>query len=193
MRKSPKAAAFGPSCSVNTVSIPVSTQILQTAAALLLGLGLGFLYDAFRVIRTKCGSVIIAALCDISFWVLAGSALFIMGMGPGRGELRIYYMLVSLAGAGLYFLFFGFFARKLIRCCLRAVAKFFAVLSIPFKKLEKILKKIGFFFKSIFSRLKKWFTIIRKNATGTHRRKNAASKPHLEEITYEVETRRYYN
>lgn len=193
MRKLPQAAASGLSCSADAMGISVENQVLQTAISLLVGLGIGFIYDACRIIRTACANFCVTVVCDIIFWLIFAGALFTMGMGPSHGEMRLYLIIVCLIGSGLYFLFFGKYARIAVRYFLRMLCDFVLFITLPLVKLIKIAKKFGLFFISLFSRVGKWFTITSKNLTTLIHSKKPVDKTQSGELEDENKTCRYYN
>ena len=66
---------------------PVYTQAWQAGLALLLGVGLGIIYDALKAVRLASrrgkGRTAITAAADILFCALLTFALFSFGLGPG--------------------------------------------------------------------------------------------------------------
>ena len=79
---------------------PVS-QALALLSSLLLGLGLGLLYDLLRPPRRR-GSAALGALLDLFFALAAGAAAFVNAMSAGEGRLGLWELSASLLGFLLY-------------------------------------------------------------------------------------------
>ena len=102
------------------------TQAWQAGLALLLGVGLGIIYDALKAARLASrrgkGRTAITAAADILFCALLTFALFSFGLGPGEGSLRAFMLFCAGCGWGLYALtisawalrFFSFLVLSLI-------------------------------------------------------------------------------
>ena len=129
---------------------PISGQILQAAATLLAGIVLGLIYDVLRVIRTRSGALAVSLLADLLFCLMAGAALFLLGMGPGGGELRLYMPAAAMAGALLYLWFFGPCTRRIVRLTLDGLRRAVTVLLFPLRKICMAVKKGWEISKNIF-------------------------------------------
>ena len=88
------------------MAAPVSAQLQTIAAVLLAGLALGALYDALAVLRSGVGAVI-GACADVLFCLCFAAALFLLGMGPGGGTLRLYMPPLTLGGMALWHALFA--------------------------------------------------------------------------------------
>jgi spore cortex biosynthesis protein YabQ len=130
------------------MAVSVSEQLMQAAAALLAGGGLGLLYDVFRALRRRLR---LAALVDLLFWLCVAAALFTLGLA-GPGSARLFVLACAGLGAALYFsllsapvlaaldFLLGLSGRAL-RFCLR-----------PLARLRNLLGKRKNFFKNIFKK-----------------------------------------
>lgn len=74
--------------------------------ALLLGVGLGLLYDLLRPVRHRAGGA--APLLDLLFAVLAGFAAFLFAMRAQSGRMGLWELTAALAG----FLLWEHFLRR---------------------------------------------------------------------------------
>ena len=148
---------------------PVYAQAVQAGLALLLGVGLGIIYDAFKAVRlgarrSRAGKVLTAA-ADILFCAVMALALFSFGLGPGEGSLRAFMLRCTGCGWGLYALtlsplalrFFGF------------VVKWLCKAAAPGLRCLSKLQKNKFFQKNIFPKIRTRFTMM-KNRRGQSRR-----------------------
>ena len=86
------------------MGVSVSSQITETALALALGAAAGVLYDVLRVARRSLRSQAVTMLLDGAFWLIAGLALFALGLSAGHGQQRLYSQVLAALGAALYFL-----------------------------------------------------------------------------------------
>ena len=75
------------------MSISLSGQLLSLAAGLLLGVGVGLLYDLLRQLRLLAPRRWMAEGLDLLFWLLACLALFLCGILFGGGQVRLYMVL----------------------------------------------------------------------------------------------------
>ena len=87
--------------------LPVSLQLSQAGLSLLLGMVLGLWYDLLKALRLRGRRRWLTDLLDLLFWLPAGLLLFVLGMGPGEGQLRIFMVLSTCCGAVLYFCLFS--------------------------------------------------------------------------------------
>ncbi|MBR1498001.1 MAG: spore cortex biosynthesis protein YabQ [Oscillospiraceae bacterium] len=133
----------------------LGSQGMLLACTLLTGLGLGALYDLLRVIRERVPAAVGVA-ADALYCLVFAAALFLLGMGPARGEGRLYMPPLALAGAGLWFFFFGSAARRGFRRALDALA---ALLRPPKRLLATLAGAAEKNFKKGFSFAGKSFTI----------------------------------
>ncbi len=114
---------------------------------------------------------------DIIFWILIsfGEILFIYHINGG--EIRIYYFLLTFAGAALYFLTVGkcmmYFSVRiifLIRCLLYWV---FYIIIYPIRKTLSFLKKLALF--SIKKTIRPIISKVRINADSRYSKKRISS------------------
>jgi uncharacterized membrane protein YeaQ/YmgE (transglycosylase-associated protein family) len=170
------------------VENPISGQILQAASTLLVGLALGLVYDLFRAVRMRTGTLA-GVVCDVSFCVVTAAALFLLGMGPGRGELRLYMMAVAFIGAMAYFALFGRYVRRYTARFFALMGKAVAILCIPMAKLRMVFKKFSQISKNIFSSAQKRFTIsdnIVFGAENAQADSGPGTDAHSEAFSYET-------
>ncbi|MDR0293364.1 MAG: spore cortex biosynthesis protein YabQ, partial [Oscillospiraceae bacterium] len=114
-------------------------QTAEFAAALLLGAGLGFVYDCMRVIRGRLPLRAVTAALDVLFWGVCAAAAFWFAMSFGGGELRIFSLVAMMGGIVAYFCLLSVFVRAVGFTAADGVIELFRVLLHPF---WVILKKI---------------------------------------------------
>ena len=142
----------------------LASQLAEAAAVLLCGMGLGFVYQVLSCVRARRGRLA-SVICDVSFCLLAAASLFLMGMGPGGGELRLYMPAAAAGGAAMYFLLFGSAARPMLGRGLDTLEKILAAAAPPLGYIRKILASGLKNLKNIFSRARKRFTITLSKKT----------------------------
>lgn len=137
----------------------VSEQVELFLLSVILGIGLGILYDCFRVVRIifppakKKGAV---CLTDIIFWLCYGFSIFLYSVVMARGQVRFFYFLGSIVGFILYIVSVG----NLITGIIRAIVKWiYRVLQkVYYHTISPIVKFIKAFcrkFVPVFVRIPK--------------------------------------
>ena len=111
-------------------------QILEAAATLLTGFGLGLLYQVLGALRRHCGRPAVAAL-DVLFCAVFAGALFCLGMGPAGGQLRLYMPLLALGGMAVWGALFGRRTRLLTEKMILLIGKCVDILRIPLREIKK--------------------------------------------------------
>ena len=79
----------------------VSHQLLQLVCSAAVGIGIGLVYDVFRILR-RCLKA--DALFDALFWLCCLAALFTLGMDMGEGALHIFMLAFAVLGFASYML-----------------------------------------------------------------------------------------
>ena len=81
-----------------------SQQVTLVLQSLLLGVGIGAVYDMLRALRLhfRCGWAGVALL-DTLFWAIVLAALFEFGLIAAAGQPRGFVLLTAAGGVGLYF------------------------------------------------------------------------------------------
>lgn len=98
-------------------------QITLVLQSLLLGAGIGAVYDVLRAIRlaAHCGAGG-TALFDALFWLLVLGGLFEFGLLAAAGQPRSFVMVSAAGGASLYFAALSGEARAVLEHLTRAAA-----------------------------------------------------------------------
>lgn len=121
-------------------------QTLSLLPALLLGMGLGLLYDLLRPPRSRLGPLP-AALLDLLFALCAGAAAFLNALASSGGRLGIWELSCSLAG-------FLFYLDTLSPLLLPLLERLFRIMSDTIRSCKNFGKKMGKTAKKSFSILK---------------------------------------
>ena len=112
--------------------------------ALIFGIGIGILYDLFRIARLlfRSGKTAVVAE-DIIFFALSALLMSIFLFTFHSGVLRLYIFLCAAAGAALWYMTFGRILYRLWRRAADRIRRCVAVLSAPLRRKwqEKIRKK----------------------------------------------------
>jgi spore cortex biosynthesis protein YabQ len=133
------------------MGVSLVNQTAEFALALLLGAGLGFVYDFMRITRGRVPLRGITAGLDVLFWAVCAAASFWFAMSVGGGELRVFAMVAISLGIVLYFTLLSSFVRTIGFVISDGLAELFKVIFRPIfgvaKKIHKFLIK-GFSFLS---------------------------------------------
>lgn len=136
----------------------ISRQVFSLTGALLLGLGLGLVYDLLRLLRRSHRHWMEIVL-DLLFWLLCTLTLFLWSVWTGKGVVRVYIALALLGGGWLWFQTFSeqFLAlgRRLMDIC----AQIAHILGYPVRRAAALRKKILIFFKKNFHYWLNWYRI----------------------------------
>ena len=141
------------------------------------GIIIGILFDFFRILRRsfKTGDII-TYLEDFIFWILTGIVILYSVFVFNNGEIRLYLFFGIAIGIISYMLIASTYVIKInvaiINFLKKILGTLFNFLSIPFKIVYKLLRKI--FFKPIS------FIIInlRKNSTNLFKNMIKITKNH---------------
>jgi len=129
------------------MGLSIGSQLVELVSAIAMGLGLGMIYDVFRVLRLHSGKVL-GFIWDIMFCLIMASTLFSLGMK--WGGIRFYSPLAAAGGAALHFVFFS----KLWLGILLPLGRAWDALAARARNMGKTLifqiKKILVFLKKIF-------------------------------------------
>ena len=129
------------------MDIKLSTQLAQAAISVLWGAGLGLYYDFLRLPRLLFPGRVSTAVCDMFFCFGALLGLFILGLGPGEGQLRLFMCLFTLAGFVLWRLAPGHFLRAAEHTFAAALKHSAQIVAAKARIALHKLKKCAFFQK----------------------------------------------
>jgi spore cortex biosynthesis protein YabQ len=135
------------------MEISLYGQLYEVAAALLLGVGMGFVYDCMRIVRGRLPLRFVTALLDILFWIVCAAMAFWFAMTFGGGELQIFSLGAMALGIVVYFLLLSVFIRAAGFAVIDGAAELIRVIFIP---LKLIGKKIHIFLTKLFPFVRRW-------------------------------------
>jgi hypothetical protein len=139
------------------MDISLISQTAEFALALLLGAGLGFVYDCMRIARGRIPLRGVTAALDMLFWAVCAGASFWFAMSVGGGKLRLFAMLAIALGIIVYFSLLSVFVRAVGFVIADGIIELFRVV---FRPVFAVLKKINKIFIKTFSFLLKWRIIV---------------------------------
>ena len=115
------------------MSISVSGQTMEFLYSALLGVGLGVLYDLFRVLRSyiKGGKKVVTAVSDVLFWIIAICALIGFVLTVSGGAMRWYVLVGVFCGSFVYLCTISTLFFKSIRIIIRVLIRSLGMLSKP--------------------------------------------------------------
>lgn len=113
------------------------------------GIVIGILFDFFRILRkTFHTSDSITYIEDLLFWIITGILILYSIFTFNNGEIRLFMFLAIILGVIGYILLFSSYVIKInviiINFLKNIIIKIFGILSIPFKYIYMIIKKILF-------------------------------------------------
>ncbi|MBQ5332994.1 MAG: spore cortex biosynthesis protein YabQ [Oscillospiraceae bacterium] len=127
--------------------MPVCRQTELFLLSVLLGGGIGVLYDVFRALRAifpLMGRTVPTAVCDIIFLLLCGLGMFLFSVMAGDGQVRGYYLLGAILGMVIYLLTAGTVIIGVIRTVFGTVYRVLGgILRRMGKPLAELFKKIS--------------------------------------------------
>lgn len=128
-------------------------ELLPLAASLLLGMGLGLLYDMLRPPR-RAAKALGGALLDLAFALFALTAVFLGTMGAAGGRLGLWELTANLLG----FLFYLYVLSPVI---LPLSENAYRVMQNTIRSLKKLLVNLEKTAKKYFPKLKDWIIMKR--------------------------------
>ena len=140
----------------------LSRQGLALLAALLMGVGIGVIYDMLRPVRRRTGRFAGAAL-DVLFCAASGCAAFAYAMGAGDGRLGLWELAAALVGFLLYM-------HTLSESLLRLFTALLDALCAVAVAVKKIIGKALLLTRKYLANVRQWLQRLRehfkKKATG---------------------------
>lgn len=154
----------------------MAAQLSLLGRGLLLGLLLGLVYDALRVLRRRWTGQALAAVLDGWFCLLCLWWLLGLTMTAGGGEVRLYWLVSAGAGTGLYLGFFSRWVRPLLVFWLDTAQSFVRLLLFPLRQAGRGIKKFVQKGKKLFYFGRKYsIMIIQPHPRRRHIRKEAGT------------------
>ncbi|MBP3412924.1 MAG: hypothetical protein J6K89_06650 [Oscillospiraceae bacterium] len=141
------------------MEIQIAEQGLQFLLAGLTGLSMGCIYDLFRALRRTVRGL--TWLLDLLFGSLLLFGNLLLLLYVGEGEYRIFFLVASTLG-------FGLWMWILSPLLLPLMCRFWRLLLWPFVQIsrffKKIIEKMKLFLKKDFSKRKKSVKIKKRHS-----------------------------
>lgn len=102
----------------------VSEETELFLLSVLLGGGLGVLYDVFRALRVvfpPLGKPAATAVCDVIFFLCSGYIIYLFSLLCARGEVRGFFWAGALLGGIIYLLTAGTVVMGIIRTVMAGI------------------------------------------------------------------------
>ena len=119
---------------------PLADQARFLLGALALGVGVGLVYDLFRILRVRLPLPLLAGALDLLFWLVVTASLFVYTTAAGRGEVRGWLVLGVLAGAAAYFWLASRWVLKGGYAAADLAAILWKILTFPLALLARLCK-----------------------------------------------------
>ena len=112
--------------------------------SLLLGIGIGLVYDILRAVRRHfaCGRAATAVL-DAVFWIVLTAGLFEFGLVFAAGQPRFFVLVGVLCGALLYFMLLSSAVLLVLAAVLGAAARVWSAAKAAARVLQIALWRTG--------------------------------------------------
>ncbi|HIZ56174.1 MAG TPA: spore cortex biosynthesis protein YabQ [Firmicutes bacterium] len=142
------------------IQIMLTQQTTAFLYACLLGVGLGLIYDIFRILRLAVPSGgIIIFVEDLLFFLVAGTATFLFMIRYNSGMLRGFIFVGELLGFSVYYFSIGTLVYRIADALINQIRKIFhmlfRILVWPFQKaFGFIYQRVRSFFVVIYTKLK---------------------------------------
>ena len=132
-----------------------SPSILVFFFSLLLGMGLGALWDIFRIFRLGIPSTkTIIFFQDIIYALLATTITLVFFYIFTSGGFRMFVLIGEFLGFVFYYLTIGRLAFKIFKVIFKVIHKIIWILTLPFRK---VFKKLIHIITSLLYKLTKKF------------------------------------
>ena len=128
----------------------IAQQLQGLCRAVLLGGGLGILYDLMRIIRRRIRLPGVEYTLDFLFWVIATVALFLFSHEAWNGQIRLYGALFCLLGGSAYFWGISPLVLSVLLRLTALIETVFGILTFPCRSLQRVFKRFGKFAKTSF-------------------------------------------
>ena len=128
----------------------IARQLQGLCRAVLLGGGLGVLYDFMRIIRRRLPLPLLAGTLDFLFWATATTALFLFSHESWDGQVRLYGAAFCLLGAAVYFRAISPFVMGVLFLLTGLAGRVLGILTFPGRILGRVFKRFGKFAKTSF-------------------------------------------
>ena len=128
----------------------IARQLQALCRAVLMGGGLGVLYDLMRIVRRRVPLPALAGILDFLFWVVATASLFLFSHENWHGQVRLYGAAFCLLGATAYFKGISPLVMWVLFLLTGLAGRLLGILTFPGRVLVRVFKRFGKFAKTSF-------------------------------------------
>lgn len=139
--------------------VDVAGQARVFLQSILIGAGLGLVYDVLRAVRRSLKSRGTAFLLDLLFWLGVTGLLFWLALFRENGQVRLYLAAALLLGGGGYLLTLSRQVLPFLLKILELLAKFWGWITAPARKGAELVKKVCSNQKKDFQNWIRWYKI----------------------------------
>lgn len=132
------------------MTVDVTLQVRGMCQAVLIGGGLGVVYDLMRVLRRRLPVPGLAGTLDFLFWILATVVLFLFSHRTWGGEIRLYGAAFCLAGGAAYFWGISPLVLKVAFTLADLIRLVLGIFTVPLRLVERLFKRIVKIAKNTF-------------------------------------------
>lgn len=140
-------------------TVDMAAQVRAVCQAVLLGGGLGVVYDLMRVVRRRVPLGWLGSVLDLLFWTAATATLFVFSHGAWGGEIRLYGAAFFMLGGWAYFWGLSPLVLGVALAAVRVLELVLGILTAPARAAGRLLKRIAKKVKNIFPFKEKWSMI----------------------------------
>lgn len=177
------------------MGVEIAAQASTFARAFLLGTFFALCYDLLRALRVqRKRRRALTDVLDALYVLFLAVALTVFARRVGGGELRLYALFATLAGAAVFFLGLSEALRPLWDLWARLIFFLLALLRLPFRaaaalsyKLHKRQKRLFLFYKKSFI-IKNW----RRAATAARRKREREEGRRYGKSTQKAKKQRFH-
>ncbi len=130
--------------------VDLALPVRGMCQAVLLGGGLGLLYDGMRLVRRCLPLRWVEWVLDLTFWLCATAALFLFSHSAWGGEVRLYGAIFCLLGGAVWFWGISPAVLPPAMAVIRFFRRVLGIFTRPARRLVRLFKRIGKFAKTSF-------------------------------------------
>lgn len=144
-----------------TATVSPTQQLRYFVIALAVGIAMGVIYEAFRLIRLiSPKGKMLCFVCDVLFMSLASLISFVLTVVINTGIIRWYILLGEVVGFFVYMRTIGRVSGALFRLIRKLILKILWVIFTPLRLIKRLIVKI---FSKLAKKIKKIVKTLLKN------------------------------
>ena len=149
--------------------LSIAGQARLFLTTVLIGFGIGAVYDLFRVFRIIVPhKSFVVQLEDLFYWIFVTGLMFHIMMDKSYGEIRAFSIIGALLGMTIYFLTFSRlfikFLTAVVRFILKVIGTMLRIILFPLRLICKLIRTpVLFCKKKLEFALKSTKKVLRKS------------------------------